>query len=372
MHHAERDEPYQKQRTNASIPTLEENVLKPGQRFLTFLLWSAIGLAACTSDLASADGPLVVDEEIGHYKDLSYEALTDEGLSWEERTSLFGGETIHYGELTDEERQAKEKELQDLLAKIDMELVNQCEADLRQWLDQQALPAQTVGAATSDERIDIGDRRELFIDDYLIDSMGAVNLVMHKPQRKNVAIKFDQPWEGPGVSYVALLQEKDKVRMYYKIWKPQGHLQKIMVAESADGIIFTRPKLGLFKAPETGTSDNNIVLHSIFGRPGAGDFSPFLDTNPKATPDAKYKAVGGRSYSVLCAFKSPAGIRWSVIGEKPLNLAGFFDTQNIAFWSEHEQKYVLYYRVAGDEEGNMYSLAAAEDVGSALRHLAMC
>ena len=67
MHHAERDEPYQKQRTNASIPTLEENVLKPGQRFLTFLLWSAIGLAACTSDLASADGPLVVDEEIGHY-----------------------------------------------------------------------------------------------------------------------------------------------------------------------------------------------------------------------------------------------------------------------------------------------------------------
>ena len=82
-------------------------------------------------------GPLVFDKEIGHYKDLSYKALSDEGLSFAERTSLFGGETVHYGELTAKQRQAKQKELDGLLKKIDMKLVNQCDADIRKWLDQQ-------------------------------------------------------------------------------------------------------------------------------------------------------------------------------------------------------------------------------------------
>jgi len=87
--------------------------------------------------------PLVFDKQIGHYKDLSYEALSDEGLSWEERTCLFGGDTVHYAELTDEQRKAKEKELQELLAKIDMKLLERCETEIRTWLDRQArnLPA---------------------------------------------------------------------------------------------------------------------------------------------------------------------------------------------------------------------------------------
>ncbi len=82
--------------------------------------------------------PLVFDEEIGHYRDLSYEALSDEGLSWEQRTRLFGGETIHYGELTDKERKSKEEELDQLLARIDATLVETCEADVREWLDKVA------------------------------------------------------------------------------------------------------------------------------------------------------------------------------------------------------------------------------------------
>jgi len=83
-------------------------------------------------------GPMIIDKETGHYKDMSYEALSDEGLSWEEKTRLFGGETATYGPLTDEQRREKEKELKDLLARIDMELVNKCEADIRAWLDERA------------------------------------------------------------------------------------------------------------------------------------------------------------------------------------------------------------------------------------------
>ena len=75
---------------------------------LSLLVFLANGV---TSRILWADDPLVFDEKIGHYRDLSYQVLTDEGLSWTQRTSLFGGETVHYGELSDGERVAKEMEL---------------------------------------------------------------------------------------------------------------------------------------------------------------------------------------------------------------------------------------------------------------------
>jgi len=94
------------------------------------------GLGAAAE--ADKTPPMVFDEEIGHYKDMSYEALSDEGLSWEQRTRIFGGETATYGPLTAEQRKARQEELKELLAKIDMKLVNKCEADIRAWLDAQA------------------------------------------------------------------------------------------------------------------------------------------------------------------------------------------------------------------------------------------
>ncbi|NQT92033.1 MAG: hypothetical protein HQ559_04665, partial [Lentisphaerae bacterium] len=97
-------------------------------------LQSGLGVAAEVKELP----PMVMDKETGHYKDMSYEALSDAGLSWEQRTRLFGGETATYGELTKKQRKAKKKELKKLLAKIDMDLVKKCEADVRAWLDDQA------------------------------------------------------------------------------------------------------------------------------------------------------------------------------------------------------------------------------------------
>ena len=116
------------------------------QRFLTILSGPAIALGASSADLASADEPLVFDEKIGHYKDLSYEALSDEGLSWKERVKLFGGETVHYAELTDDERTAKEAELAELLRRISIadrmvhpsfSDVERTEKAVRTWLDAQ-------------------------------------------------------------------------------------------------------------------------------------------------------------------------------------------------------------------------------------------
>jgi len=101
---------------------------------MTLTVLAALMVAA----VAVQGKPMVIDEETGHYKDMSYEALSDEGLSWEEKTRIFGGETATYGELTDAQREARKKELEELLAMIDMDLVNKCEGYMRAWLDEQA------------------------------------------------------------------------------------------------------------------------------------------------------------------------------------------------------------------------------------------
>ena len=117
--------------------------LRASSALLAVLCFISTGCAGAGSSLGEKAPPrtfppMVMDKATGHFKDMSYEALSDEGLSWEQRTRLFGGETATYGPLTAAERKAKQKELKELLAKIDMKLVNKCDADIRAWLDAQA------------------------------------------------------------------------------------------------------------------------------------------------------------------------------------------------------------------------------------------
>ena len=211
-----------------------------------------------------------------------------------------------------------------------------------------------VHCAIADKPLDIGNRRELFIDDYMIGSMKNVSLKMHEPVRREISIKWDKPWEGCGGGYTTVFQDGDIYRMYYHVWQIPGngsnapqHPLFICHAQSKDGIHWTRPDLGLCEFQ--GSKNNNIILDNIKGYE-CHDLSPFIDTNPKAAPDGKYKAIGlalapGSKVTGLWAFKSPDAVHWTLMKDGPVYTQGAFDTQNIAFWSEKDGKYVLYYRV---------------------------
>ena len=87
------------------------------------------------------------------------------------------------------------------------------------------------------------DRRELFVDDIMVDSMTRISLKMHEPIRREVSITFDKPWEGNGCGYTTVFQDGDKYRMYYHAWQIPGsdpqhpaHRLVIASAESPDGI----------------------------------------------------------------------------------------------------------------------------------------
>ena len=65
--------------------------------------------------------------------------------------------------------------------------------------------------------IDIGSRRELFIDEYLIESMtGAARLRLHQPAETDDVFVHDTLWEGNRTMYYSIFPDGDLYRMYYR------------------------------------------------------------------------------------------------------------------------------------------------------------
>jgi len=166
---------------------------------------------------------------------------------------------------------------------------------------------------------------------------------LHEPIRRDIAIAHDEPWEGNSSGYHTVFRDGDVYRMYYRgglqvlKGEPPAHKNFGCYAESKDGIHWTKPKLGLFEFQ--GSKANNIVWDGQESH----DFTPFKDPNPVCRPDAKYKAVG-RANDALSALKSPDGIHWSPLTDKPLITKGAFDTQNLAFWDTQHGVYRAYIR----------------------------
>jgi len=192
---------------------------------------------------------------------------------------------------------------------------------------------------------DIGSRRELFVDSWLIARLEHARLVLHRPQPQEVAFQCDQPWETAGPGYPTVLRDGDRYRLYYRCQPPGGsedgdERQVTCYAESSDGVSWTKPNLGLFEFQ--GSKENNIVWRGAL----AHNFTPFRDSNPDCAEDEQYKAVGGVRWGSggLWALVSPDGIHWRKRDDRPLPLAGNFDSQNVVFWDAAHALYRAYWR----------------------------
>ena len=195
------------------------------------------------------------------------------------------------------------------------------------------------------EAVDIGSRRELFVDRQLIDGMRDLSFELHHPRDEGEVLAFDQPWEGQFAFYSTVLQVDDGYRVYYRgrpgLGKDGDETETTCVAESKDGILWTRPKLGIHEL--NGSKDNNVVLAKT--SPYSHNFSPFVDRNPKADPKEKFKAIGGLHPEGLALFVSEDGYHWTLKKKQILTSEAFaFDSQACAFWSTVEKKYVCYFR----------------------------
>ena len=189
----------------------------------------------------------------------------------------------------------------------------------------------------------IGNRRELFVDDYLIDRIDGASLKLHEPQPAGTAIKYDRPWEGRGCAYITVLEDDGVYRMYYR-GSPGDGPEVTCYAESADGIEWKKPDIGLFDV--VGTRNNNVILTPEVAGEATHNFSPMLDRRPGIPESEQYKALGGPYMEGLTAFASADGVTWRKLSEKPVITKGAFDSQNVCFWSQAEGRYLCYFRIS--------------------------
>ncbi len=201
--------------------------------------------------------------------------------------------------------------------------------------------------------IDLASRWELFVDEHLVAQKSGLALKLHDPIKKEIVLTTDKPWEGMTCAYFSVIQDGKKVLMYYRGssgGSDHSDAQVTCVAESTDGIHFTRPKLGLIEAG--GTKDNNVIWRGVESH----NFSPFLDANPNVKPEERFKALGGvkqpgknwhqgETPGGLYAFASADGIHWKKMKDTPVITKGAFDSQNLAFYDNTRSRYTCFSRI---------------------------
>lgn len=203
---------------------------------------------------------------------------------------------------------------------------------------------------------DLGTRRELFLDDTLIDTLTDARLTLHQPRPAGVALALDRPWEGPFCGYCTVMTDGERYWMTYRGWMAveQGAApQFTCLATSDDGIHWDKPDLGLVEID--GSTHNNVILHERDHGDVCHNFAPFVDARPGVPADERFKALGGswRKTGGLRPYASADGVHWRSLSDAPVvtHPTFGFDSQNVAFWSQAEGRYVCFYRYFTGGEG---------------------
>lgn len=189
--------------------------------------------------------------------------------------------------------------------------------------------------------IDVGSKKQLFIDELFIQSSRGVTLTMNPPSRDGrVLLTNDQPWEtGPetyiGV-YSSVIKEDGVVRLWYDSRRGgEQRYGRVAYAESKDGLHFTKPTLKLHEID--GSKENNVVLPGIIG-----GCAVWVD--PKAPLEHRYKTQAkvypSREFHM---HSSPDGLRWKLFARLNPGRGGW-DTQSVAFWDPNIERYALFTR----------------------------
>ena len=198
-------------------------------------------------------------------------------------------------------------------------------------------------AAMGADAIEVGGRKQLFVDDMLIETSRNVELTMNPPHRTGeVLITADQLYERDShISlYNSVLKERDgRTRVWYDLLTitgpgPYDHERRVCYAESRDGLHFTKPVLGLHAVGDM--KETNVVLPGVIA--GA---AVWID--PRAPAEHRYKTQAkvypSRKFHM---HSSPDGLKWTLFAE--IDSRGAHDTQTIIFWDRHLERYLFYGR----------------------------
>jgi hypothetical protein len=205
--------------------------------------------------------------------------------------------------------------------------------------------------------LEVGSRKQLFIDHKFIESTEDVVLTMNPPARTGqLLITADAPWEKDlrVASYSTVIAEDGLIRVWYNIVGKQfiprqnPDFMGLAYAESRDGIHFTKPILNLVEYQ--GSKANNLVLPGDPKLLSIGGGSVQRDDNPNCPPGERYKTWmkiypkrGVQMHGPSRVWVSPDGIHWT-LSEKKITGLRATDTQLSWFWEPRIGRYVVYSR----------------------------
>ena len=170
----------------------------------------------------------------------------------------------------------------------------------------------------SAEPLDIGSRRELFVDDYLIESMEGTALRLGHPLPAEVILRADRPWEGAFNFGNSVSLHQGLYRLYYRGLNTDVAKGFLCYATSKDGISWEKPNLGHFEFQ--GSRDNNVIVDEK-GQP----ISPnvFLDTRPGVPEEERFKGIvqddrrGPGHTPHVIGYTSADGVRFTRMPRQP-------------------------------------------------------
>jgi hypothetical protein len=191
-------------------------------------------------------------------------------------------------------------------------------------------------ASGDDGLIQIGQRKQLLVDNYVVAEKSGVSRVLGTVTKENGGKPIllpDKPWENAPYQfgfYVTVLREGEKFRMWYRPNSPW-----IAYAESSDGLVWRKPVLGIYSYDGTGKA-NNLTDHIGDG------FSLFRDAHEK-DPEHRYKGAycpTAEPYAA-CLNHSADGLRWTPYhhGKPVTHRAADFSNQIL--WDDEAKVYLL-------------------------------
>ncbi len=211
--------------------------------------------------------------------------------------------------------------------------------------------------------IEIGSQKQLFLDDYLIESMTQARQSVNPAVKvaHNPVIRSERPWEGNHValSSVVFDDEDGLFKMWYSARNlkvdprllPGGASGVVIggeddspvtcLATSEDGIHWERPVLGLVE--HAGSKENNIVP------PGIVESPSFLDRNER-DPARRYKAMKWTMDTTKpmqsSLYYSPDGLAWTPYSGNPVidttPVAGRWGPTYFMGWDPIRETYAAY------------------------------
>ncbi len=212
--------------------------------------------------------------------------------------------------------------------------------------------ASAAESARSERVLEVGSRRQVFIDGRFLAESRDVELVMHPPIRTGEhTLVPDRPWEADGLGTYCTVMKTGET---YHLWYPAD--QGLCYARSADGIRWEKPNLGL--ADYKGSRDNNIVIGRGAGGVDRCSTEGMIFCDPTAPEDQRFRYAVRLSDELkdTVVFSSPDGIHWRLTHKKVLTFTHpegrqHLDSQNVIFWDDRIGKYVAYMRYNQHKKG---------------------